>query len=67
MLPLVAVRVAICALAWKKWINRPPGTLSALSGEIWRKHPLTMLAGSAGQPKMERKLGVAGRVEMCAG
>ena len=67
MLPPVAVRVAICALVWKKWINRPLGTRSALFGAIWQKQPSTVLAGNAGQPKMERKLGVDGRVEMCAG
>ncbi|MDE5804131.1 MAG: hypothetical protein K2I22_14600 [Lachnospiraceae bacterium] len=67
MLPPVDVRVAICGFVWKKWINRPPGTLLALSEVIWQKQPSTMLAGSAGQPKMERKPEVAGRVEMCAG
>ena len=39
LLPPVAVRVAICALVLEKWINRPPSTLSALFGAIWRKQP----------------------------
>lgn len=67
LLPPVAVRGAICALVWKKWIHRPPDTLSALFGAIWRKQPKTLPTGGAGQPKMAGKLGVTGRVEMCAG
>ncbi len=55
--PPVAVRGAICALVWKKWINRPTGTLSALFGAIWRKQPQTLLTGSAGQPKWEKNRG----------
>ena len=39
MLPPVAVRVAICALVWEKWINRPPGTLFDLLGAIWQNSP----------------------------
>jgi len=63
----VAVRVAICALVWKKWINRPPGALFALFWAIWQKQPANPADRGCRAAKMEGKPGRKAKVEMCAG